>query len=522
MWQRLFGLTMILVLALVVAVNGWGPPVVIDPGHGGPGGGKFGSNGDGHGGHGPAPDELTEEWVNLRVAKFLRDSIIMQWAGSFEAILTREYDTDRTLLDERIQLAKDSNATHFISVHHNGLGLNQQGSEVWWSSREFTDSGFARTDSARDSTLAKKILLKLKAEWNYPDHCASQNTSNWMQGCDGANKDNLYILHNIRHCACVLSEASNIYNNSEENLFVDEYSGHAEQEAKSLCHGWHSYYTNMGIAQISNRACGDITGNVLVDTLTWSAPVEFCWEVLEHHLIQAATDLWENGYHYAFHHWAHYYTPPFSYPGETNDMPFWWITVNPEWGYHIYRAYYTGRPYFCNVYDPLGSGAYGIGDTMQIVYACNAGVDSTSMVDVYLDRHNGHDGYTEAIAQNIQYPNGIRWVINGPESDSCLMKVMAHDIVGNSASDTLKYTFKIKQCSRCGDANSDGNIDISDAVFLITHIFMGGATPAWCNYAKGLGDANGDGTLDISDVVYLISRIFSGGRPPHCYGMKAD
>jgi hypothetical protein len=48
MRQRLFGLTMILVLALTVAVNGWGPPVVIDPGHGGHNGGKFGSNGDGH------------------------------------------------------------------------------------------------------------------------------------------------------------------------------------------------------------------------------------------------------------------------------------------------------------------------------------------------------------------------------------------------------------------------------------------------------------------------------------------
>jgi hypothetical protein len=49
MRQRLFGFTMILVLALVVAVSGLGPPVVIDPGHGGPGGGKFGSNEDGRG-----------------------------------------------------------------------------------------------------------------------------------------------------------------------------------------------------------------------------------------------------------------------------------------------------------------------------------------------------------------------------------------------------------------------------------------------------------------------------------------
>ncbi len=72
------------------------------------------------------------------------------------------------------------------------------------------------------------------------------------------------------------------------------------------------------------------------------------------------------------------------------------------------------------------------------------------------------------------------------------------------------------QCDACGDANSDGSVDISDVVFLIAHIFSGGVAPAECNYAKGKGDANGDGSVDISDVVYLIARIFSGGRPPYC------
>jgi hypothetical protein len=71
-------------------------------------------------------------------------------------------------------------------------------------------------------------------------------------------------------------------------------------------------------------------------------------------------------------------------------------------------------------------------------------------------------------------------------------------------------------CTSCGDANSDGSVDISDCVFLVAHIFSRGASPGWCNYAKGRGDANGDGSVDISDVVYLIARIFSGGACPHC------
>jgi hypothetical protein len=71
-------------------------------------------------------------------------------------------------------------------------------------------------------------------------------------------------------------------------------------------------------------------------------------------------------------------------------------------------------------------------------------------------------------------------------------------------------------CTECGDANNDGSVDISDAVFLIAHIFSGGSAPKVCGYNKGRGDANADGSVDISDVVYLIARIFSGGNPPRC------
>jgi hypothetical protein len=71
-------------------------------------------------------------------------------------------------------------------------------------------------------------------------------------------------------------------------------------------------------------------------------------------------------------------------------------------------------------------------------------------------------------------------------------------------------------CTSCGDANDDGGVDISDAVFLIAYIFSGGAAPHDCNYPQGMGDANADGGVDISDAVYLIAYIFSGGAAPHC------
>jgi hypothetical protein len=61
-----------------------------------------------------------------------------------------------------------------------------------------------------------------------------------------------------------------------------------------------------------------------------------------------------------------------------------------------------------------------------------------------------------------------------------------------------------------GDANSSGNVDIDDAVYLITYIF--GAGPAPCPLF--LGDANCSGGVDIDDVVYLITYIFGAGPPP--------
>ncbi|MEZ5358685.1 MAG: M14 family zinc carboxypeptidase [Candidatus Zixiibacteriota bacterium] len=64
----------------------------------------------------------------------------------------------------------------------------------------------------------------------------------------------------------------------------------------------------------------------------------------------------------------------------------------------------------------------------------------------------------------------------------------------------------------CGDANGDRGINIGDAVFLIAHIFKGGAAPDPIE----AGDANCDGNLNIGDAVYLVSHIFMGGPAPCC------
>lgn len=57
---------------------------------------------------------------------------------------------------------------------------------------------------------------------------------------------------------------------------------------------------------------------------------------------------------------------------------------------------------------------------------------------------------------------------------------------------------------RAGDADGSGNANISDAVYIINFIFLGGPEPVT---ACG-GDADGNGVVSVSDAVWLIKYIF--------------
>jgi hypothetical protein len=60
------------------------------------------------------------------------------------------------------------------------------------------------------------------------------------------------------------------------------------------------------------------------------------------------------------------------------------------------------------------------------------------------------------------------------------------------------------------DANGDGSINVSDAVFIINYIFVSGSAP----YPLLVADANCDDLVNVSDAVYIINYIFVDGDPP--------
>jgi hypothetical protein len=63
-----------------------------------------------------------------------------------------------------------------------------------------------------------------------------------------------------------------------------------------------------------------------------------------------------------------------------------------------------------------------------------------------------------------------------------------------------------------GDVNADKNVNIADAVFVLSHLFGGtGVTPTCMKSA----DTNDDGSVNIADAIYLLGFLFGGGnRPP--------
>jgi hypothetical protein len=71
-----------------------------------------------------------------------------------------------------------------------------------------------------------------------------------------------------------------------------------------------------------------------------------------------------------------------------------------------------------------------------------------------------------------------------------------------------------------GDCNSDGSLDLSDGVCLLSHLFLGSPADLPCEGAGelSLNDFNGDGSVDLSDGVGVLVYLFQGG-PGHTDGI---
>ena len=71
-----------------------------------------------------------------------------------------------------------------------------------------------------------------------------------------------------------------------------------------------------------------------------------------------------------------------------------------------------------------------------------------------------------------------------------------------------------------GDSNSDGSIDLSDAIFILLALFGGDRDPS-CNDSA---DADDSGDLALTDGIFLLDALFrdSPGPPPPSNGCGED
>jgi hypothetical protein len=70
--------------------------------------------------------------------------------------------------------------------------------------------------------------------------------------------------------------------------------------------------------------------------------------------------------------------------------------------------------------------------------------------------------------------------------------------------------FGISKSFTRGDVNKDGEVNVTDVVYLINYLFKNGPEPQpWES-----GDVNCDNEVSVSDVVYLIFYLFREGPPP--------
>jgi hypothetical protein len=61
-----------------------------------------------------------------------------------------------------------------------------------------------------------------------------------------------------------------------------------------------------------------------------------------------------------------------------------------------------------------------------------------------------------------------------------------------------------------GDSNADAEINLTDAVYTLQWLFLGGQPPGCLEAA----DCDDNGRIDLTDAVYLLNYLFRGSQAP--------
>jgi len=82
------------------------------------------------------------------------------------------------------------------------------------------------------------------------------------------------------------------------------------------------------------------------------------------------------------------------------------------------------------------------------------------------------------------------------------------DAVPREVGTLRAWGIRVQNLTR-GDTSGDDQVDISDAIGVLIHLFLGGEMG--CEFRA---DANDDGAVDLSDAIYLLRYLFLDGPAP--------
>jgi len=94
---------------------------------------------------------------------------------------------------------------------------------------------------------------------------------------------------------------------------------------------------------------------------------------------------------------------------------------------------------------------------------------------------------------------------NGTLDECDIASGTSPDTNGNGVPDECEATLFTR-----GNVNGDANLDIADAVFLLSHLFAPGSPAPTCMKSA---DVNDDSQVDIADPIYLLNYLFAPGSP---------
>jgi N-acetylmuramoyl-L-alanine amidase len=203
----------------------YGKIICIDAGHGGTADVDWYRKG---------PTGEREEWINLRIAKLLRDSLTKRGAIVY---MTR-IDDRNVSLEERVKLALNYNVQIFLSIHHNAADDTTINFPIVFFNGNYPDN--------KKSVFLGNVLLNnfKKYLFNNDSNCKTVLVSDHVIYPDSGT----YILRKLYNIPAVIGEAS-FYSNPEGEALLKDLT----YNKKEVCAYVASLETYFNDSQIENN-----------------------------------------------------------------------------------------------------------------------------------------------------------------------------------------------------------------------------------------------------------------------------